>query len=81
MSANTNNNKKAKEKTFNGKLSQIHFGIILDFRLSFDHFKIPESKIKKALGLLRKLQNVYPRTTLLTPYKFFTGLLHYYILS
>ena len=44
----------------------------LNNRLSFeDHLKIILSKVNKTIGLLRKLQNILPRSALLTIYKSF----------
>ena len=52
--------------------SQKHLGITLDNRLTFDEHLINMSnKISKAIGLLRKLQNILPRPALLTIYKCF----------
>ena len=51
---------------------QKHLGIFLDTRLSFE--KHPETvlcKINKMIGLIRKLQNLLPRTALITLYKAF----------
>ena len=44
----------------------------LDKKLNFeeDHNKV-ESKVNKTIGIIRKLQNVLPRSTLLTIYKSF----------
>ena len=42
--------------------SQNHLGIILGNQLKFDeHIKIVSRKIRKTIGLLRKLQNFLPR--------------------
>ena len=47
-------------------------GIILDSKVKFEnHLKIVTTKINKAIGLLRKLQNLLPRTALITIYKAF----------
>ena len=52
--------------------SQKHLGDVLDNRLSFeDHFKMILNKVNKTIGLLRKLQNILPRSGLLTVYKTF----------
>ena len=52
--------------------SQKHLGVILDFKLIFDEdLKIVSLKISKTLGLLRKLQNLLPRSALITIYKAF----------
>ena len=45
--------------------SQKHLGVILDSKLIFDeHLKMVSLKISKTLGLLRKLHNLLPRSTL-----------------
>ena len=45
--------------------SQKHLGVILDSKLIFDeHLKVVFLKISKTLGLLRKLHNLLPRSTL-----------------
>ena len=52
--------------------SQKHHGIILDTRLSFEkHLETVLCKINKTIGLIRKLQNLLPRTALITLYKAF----------
>ena len=52
--------------------SQKHLGIIRDTRLSFQkHLEIVLFKINKTIGLLRKLQDLLPRTVLITLYKAF----------
>ena len=52
--------------------SQKHLGIILDSKLTFeDHYKTVLSKTNRAIGLLRKLQNLLPREALITIYKAF----------
>ena len=52
--------------------SQKHLGIILDTRLSFEkHLETVLCKINKTIGLIRKLQNLLPRTALITLYKAF----------
>ena len=41
--------------------SQKHFSVIIDSKLIFDeHMKMVTLRISKNLGLLRKLQNLYP---------------------
>ena len=51
--------------------SQKHFGV-LDNRLSFeDHLKMVLNKVNKVIGLLCKLQNILPRSTLLTIFRSF----------
>ena len=52
--------------------SQKHRGIILDTLLSFEkHLETVLCKINKTIGLIRKLQNLLPRTALATLYKAF----------
>ena len=52
--------------------SQKHLGVVLKRCLSFeDHLKMILNKVNKTTGLLRKLQNVLPRSALLTIYKSF----------
>ena len=50
-----------------------HLGMIFDSKLSFDeHLKsVLKKKISKTIGLLRKLQGILPRTSLITIYKSF----------
>ena len=51
---------------------QKHLGIILDSKLRFEnHINMVTTKINKTIGLLRKLQNLLPRTALITIYKAF----------
>ena len=52
--------------------SQKRLGVILDFKLTFEeHLNNVLAKVNKAVGLLRKLRNILPRTTLITIYKAF----------
>ena len=52
--------------------SQKHLGVVLNNRLSFeDHLKMILNKINKTMGLLRKLQNIQPRSALLNICKSF----------
>ena len=52
--------------------SQKHLGVVPDNRLSFeDHSKMILNKVNKTTALLRKLQNILPRSALLTTYKSF----------
>ena len=52
--------------------SQKHLRIILDTGLSFEkHLETVLCKINKTIGLIRKLQNLLPRTALTTLYKAF----------
>ena len=49
-----------------------HLGIILDTRLSFEkHLETVLYKINKTIGLIGKLQNLLPRTALITLHKAF----------
>ena len=53
-------------------INQKHLGIILDSKLTFEnHINMVTSKINKTIGLLRKLQNLLPRTALIMIYKAF----------
>ena len=50
--------------------SQKHLGVVIDNHLSFeDHLKMILNKGNKTIGLLPKLQNILPRSALLTLYK------------
>ena len=52
--------------------SQKHLGMILDTKLNFqEHVKKILTKVNKTIGLLRKLQNILPRESLLTIFKSF----------
>ena len=52
--------------------SQKHLGVIIETMLIFDeHLKMVSLKISKTLRLLRKLQNLLPRSALITIYKAF----------
>ena len=54
------------------KNSQKHLGMQLDKKLNFEeHLKKAESKVNKSIGIIRKLQNVLPRSARLTIYKSF----------
>ena len=64
--------------TFNNSIVSLtcihkHLGMIFDSKLSFDeHLKsVLKKKISKTIGLLRKLQGILPRTSLITIYKSF----------
>ena len=51
---------------------QKHLGLLLDHKLDFnEHLKIVTSKVSKGVGLLRKLNRILPRSSLLTIYKSF----------
>ena len=51
---------------------QKHLGMYLDPKLDFlEHLKNIQAKMNKAIALLRKLQIILPRPTLLTIYKAF----------
>ena len=52
--------------------SQKRLGFILNFKLTFEeHLNNVLAKVNKAVGLLCKLRNLLPRTTLITIYKAF----------
>ena len=52
--------------------SHKHLGIILDIRLSFEkHLETVLCKINKTIDLIHKLQNLLPRSALITLYKAF----------
>ena len=52
--------------------SQKHLGMHLDTKLNFqEHLDNIMSKVEKSIGLLRKLQAVLPRPSLVTIYKAF----------
>ena len=52
--------------------TQKHLGMLLDFRLDFqEHWKSLLKKVNKTVTLLRKFQNILPRSALLTMYKCF----------
>ena len=56
----------------NNSLFQKHRGLTLDIKLNFsEHIKNITKKISKTMGLLRKFQQILPRSTLLTIYKTF----------
>ena len=56
----------------NNSLFQKHLGLTLDVKLNFlEHIKSITKKISKTMGLLRKFQQILPRSTLLTIYKAF----------
>ena len=56
----------------NNSLFQKHLGLTLDIKLNFsEHIKSITKKISKTMGLLRKFQQIFPRSTLLTIYKTF----------
>ena len=49
-----------------------HLGMILDTKLDFSlHLKNVQNKVNKTIGLLRKLQDTLPRTSLITIFKSF----------
>ena len=56
----------------NQSIYQKHLGIILDSKLTFgNHLNMVTTKINKTIGFLRKLQNLSPKTVLITIYKAF----------
>ena len=51
---------------------QMYLRVILNICLSFeDHLETLLNKVNKAIGLLHKLQNILPKSVLLTIYKAF----------
>ena len=53
-------------------ISQKHLGLTLDVKLNFvKHIKNITQKISKTMGLLRRFQQILPRSSLLTIYKTF----------
>ena len=49
-----------------------HLGMVLDTRLDFNlHLKNVQNKVNKTIGLLCKLKNTLPRTSLITIFKSF----------
>ena len=53
-------------------LFQKHLGLTLDIKLNFsEYIKSITKKISKTMGLLRKFQQILPRSSLLTIYKTF----------
>ena len=52
--------------------SQKHSGVTLDAKLTFEeHLSNVFNKVNKTIAVLRKLQNLLPRTTLITIYTVF----------
>ena len=52
--------------------SQKHLGMQLDKELNFEeHLNKVESKVNKTICIVRKLQNILPRSALITTYKSF----------
>ena len=46
--------------------------MVIDTRLDFNlHLENVQSKVNKTIGLLRKLHNIFPRTSLITIFKSF----------
>ena len=61
------NNIHAKQTSY-----QKHLGMFLDNKLNFDeHLKYITNKVNKSIGLLRKLQTILPRRSLVIIYKSF----------
>ena len=57
--------------SFSQPSSQKYLGVILGSKLIFDaHLKLVSLKISKTLGLLRKLNNLLPRSALITISKY-----------
>ena len=51
---------------------QKHLGVKLDSKFAFEnHLKMVTTKVNKIIGLLRKLQNLFPITALIAIYKAF----------
>ena len=60
------------QKMLNFFFQQEHLGMYLGPKLDFlEHLKNIQAKVTKSVVLLRKLQNLLPRPTLLTIYKAF----------
>ena len=60
-----------KSKVFQS-MTQKHLGLILDNKLSFEEYLTAmRAKVSRTIALLRKLQHVLPRQTLITIYKSF----------
>ena len=56
-----------------------HLGMVLDTRLDFNlHLRNIQNKVNKTIGLLHKLQNALPRTSLITVFKSFLQPLYDY---
>ena len=51
--------------------SQKHLGIHLDEELTFKHINKKTNKTNKGIGIIRKLNNILPRSALLTIYRSF----------
>ena len=52
--------------------SQKHLGVVLDSKLTFhDYLDIVFNKVRKTIGLLRKLNTILPRAALVTIFKVF----------
>ena len=60
------------ENLVKSSLTQKHLGMILGTKLDFSlHLKNVQNKVKKTIGLLCKLQDTLPRTSLITIFKSF----------
>ena len=58
------------ENLVNPSSTHKHLGMILDTKLDFSlHLKNVQSKVNKTIGLLPKLQDTLPRTSLITIFK------------
>ena len=54
--------------------SQKHLGVVLDSKLTFlDYLDIVLTKVRKAIGLLHKINIILPRAALVTIFKAFIG--------
>ena len=59
----------------NSSSTQKHLGMILDTKLDFSlHVNNVQNKVNETIGLLRKLQDTLPRTSLITIFKSFIRL-------
>ena len=60
------------ENVVKSRSTQKHLGMIVDTKLDFSlHLKNVQNKVNKTIGLLRKLQDTLPRTSLITIFKSF----------
>ena len=76
MIFNLDPSKQAQEVIFNIPVNQTshqkHLGMFLDKKLNFgEYLKYVTNKVSKSIGLLRKLQMILPRRSLVTIYKSF----------
>ena len=60
------------QATVSQSSSQKHLGVIIDYELIFNgHLKMASLKTNKAFALFQKLQNLLPRSLLITIHKDF----------